>query len=206
MSYTASWTNPDTEQDYSYSGGGGMSNWGKAGLLGLGGLGLGALFGGSEGSAAPEAGGYLSQIQQMLPQYFKPYQQMLDPTALMSKIGAGYQQSPGYQFQLGQAMKGIGQAAAAGGMAGSPMQQQQAAQTATGLANQDYYNYLNQALGLYQTGAGGYRGLGEDLSSILMSQAQLAQLQQEEAAKEAEQKHHDLWSAIGSGIGAIAGL
>jgi hypothetical protein len=129
---------------------------------------------------------------------------MLDPTALMQQIGGGYQASPGYQFQLGQAMKGIGQAAAAGGMAGSPMQQQQSGQVAQGLASQDYYNYLNRALGLYQTGAGGYRGLGEDLASSLLSEAQLAQLQQEEAAKEKEQKSSDIWGSIGKIGGVIA--
>lgn len=161
---------------------------------------------GGLGAGAPTSGGpggYLQQIQQMLPQYFQPYQQMLDPAQLMKQIGASYQASPGYEYELGQAMRGIGQAAAAGGMAGSPMQQQQTAEAAQGIAARDYGDYMQRALGLYTTGAGGYRVLGEDLASALMSQAQLAKLQQEEAAREREQKHHDIWSTIGT-IGGAA--
>lgn len=154
------------------------------------------------GSNTPE--GELSQIPGMLPQYFKPYEQMLDPSTLMSQIGSHYQQSPGYQFSLNQALKGVGQAATAGGMAGSPQQQQQAASAAQGLASQDYGNYMQQALRLYTTGAGGYRGLGEDLASNLMSQAQLQQLQQEERDKAKEQRHSDIWGTIGTIGGAAA--
>lgn len=168
------------------------------------GLGSGQPFGMTGGATTPM--GYLGQIQTMLPQYFQPYQRMLDPTQMMQEFGGQYTQSPGYQYQLSQALKAGGQAAAAGGMAGSPMQQQQAMQTAQGLAGQDYYNYLDRALGLYQTGAGGYRGLGEDLASALMEQAQLQQLQQEEAEREKEQKHHDVWSTIGAGVGTLGGL
>ena len=86
-------------------------------------------------------------------------QLMNDPTAVMNKIGSQYQQSPGYQFQMDQAMNAVGNAAAAGGMAGSPQHQQQAATLATGLANQDYHNFLNQGLGLYGQGLQGGAGM-----------------------------------------------
>jgi len=182
------------------SGKGNPWEWGIGGgaLPGM----LSGMFGGGGGDTGEGAGGYLSQIQSMLPKYFEPYQEMLDPSKLMGKIGGGFQESPGYQFSLGQALKGVGQASAAGGMAGSPMQQQQAAQTAQGLASQDYGNYMQRALGLYGQGAQGYRGLGEDLSSALMSQAQLAQMQQEEAAKQ----RRGMWGDIGSGLGSLASL
>ena len=188
--------------------GSGMSGWEKGGLLGAGGLGLGALFGlGGEqesfGGGTPQS--YLGQVPDILKKYFAPYQGLVeDPTAKLGEIGSHYTQSPGYHFALQQAMQGIGSAAAAGGMAGSPQQQQQAAGAAQGLASQDYGNYMQRALGLYGTGLTGYRGLGEDLASNLMSQSQLAQLQQEEAAKEKEQRHSDIWGTIGTIGGAAA--
>jgi len=152
----------------------------------------------------PGASSYLSQIPDILKQYSGQYKGMMeDPTGIMSKFGSKFQASPGYQYQLGQGEQAIGQAAAAGGMAGSPQQQQQSAGMAEGLANQDYHNYMNQALGLYGKGAQGYSGLGEDLSRNLMSQASLSQMQQEEQQRQQEfgqaqgaQGQHDIMALL----------
>ncbi len=84
---------------------------------------------------------------------------MQDPNAVMNQIGGQYQSSPGYQWQLGQGMNAANNAAAAGGMAGSPQHQQQAAQMAEGLANQDYWNYMTHGLGLYGQGLQGATNL-----------------------------------------------
>jgi len=46
-------------------------------------------------------------------------------------------------------------------MLGSPSEQQQLATTVGGLANQDFYNYLTRAMGLYQTGLGGMGQMGQ---------------------------------------------
>ena len=67
-----------------------------------------------------------------------------DPNALYSKFGQGFQQSPGYKFQVDQATNAANSAASAGGMLGTPAEQQQLAGTVGGLANQDFYNYMNQ--------------------------------------------------------------
>jgi hypothetical protein len=150
--------------------------------------GLGSLFGGGQ-DPSKEASKYYNQIPGTVKPYFDPYinagkdalgqlqgqygnllgnyngiqgqynQLMNDPNGVMNKIGGGYQQSPGFQFQLDQGMNAANNAAAAGGMAGSPQHQQQAATMATGLANQDYYNYMNHALGLYGQGLQGNAGL-----------------------------------------------
>lgn len=160
---------------------------------------LSDLFGGSDPSAAAQP--YLSQIPQMLPQYFKPYMQagqqamqgymgqlgglISDPGEMLNKIGEQYQQSPGLQFAIQQAMRGAGHSAATGGMAGSPEAMQQSQQLATKLGEQDYYNWLNQAKGMYGQGLQGLAGmtgmgerastgLGEDLAQALMNQAKLA--------------------------------
>lgn len=87
------------------------------------------------------------------------YGQMInDPSGLINRLGAGFQQSPGYAFQTSQALGAANRAAAAGGMAGSPAEQQQIAGVTNQLANQDYYNYLNQAKGLYGQGIAGLQG------------------------------------------------
>lgn len=81
-----------------------------------------------------------------------------DPGGKLSKIGAGYTQSPGYQWNLNQALNAGTNAAAAGGMAGSPMHQQQAMETASGYASKDFNDYMKNALGLYGQGLEGEQG------------------------------------------------
>jgi hypothetical protein len=86
-------------------------------------------------------------------------QLMNDPNGFINQIGSGYQKSPGFDWQMNQGMQAQNNAAAAGGMLGSPQHQQMAAQTAEGIANQDYYNYLNKALGAFGMGLQGNQGL-----------------------------------------------
>lgn len=118
---------------------------------------------------------YLNQIPGMAQNAFNPYiqagnrqlpgledqysQLINDPGARMNQISSGYQQSPGYQFAVQQALQGSGNAAAAGGMAGSPQHEQQNMTLANNLANQDYNQYLQNALGMYGQGLQGSQGL-----------------------------------------------
>lgn len=120
---------------------------------------------------------YYNKIPGMMGQYYNPYiqagqgamgslqgqygQLMNDPNAMFNKFAGGYKQSPGYQWQLNQGMNAANNAAAAGGMAGSPQHQQQAAGMAEGLANQDFYNYMSQVMGLYGTGLQGEQGINQ---------------------------------------------
>ncbi len=152
------------------------------------GLGAG-LFGDLFPNPADKAQGPLGQIPGTISPYYNPYiqagqgalgqlqgqygnllqnggqvqgqynQMMQDPNSIISRIGAGYHQSPGYQWQLGQGEQAINNANAAGGMLGTPQHQQQAGQLAENLGNQDYQNYLQQGLGLYNQGVQGAQGL-----------------------------------------------
>jgi hypothetical protein len=86
----------------------------------------------------------------------KQYSQLMQtPGQMLNSIGQSYQQSPGFNFALQQALQGANHAAAAGGMAGSPQHQYQNMQIGTNLANQDYNDWLQKALGLYGTGISG---------------------------------------------------
>lgn len=173
---------------------------------------------------------YLNQIAGMLPQYFQPwinagqqalpqlqqqYGQLLNnPGGVMNNIGAGFHQSPGYQFQTQQALNAANRAAAAGGMVGSPEEQQNIATTVNGLANQDYYNYLNHGMSMYgmglqgegnlaQMGYGASANLGDDLASSLMSQAQLAYSGQSDVN---QGRFGMLGNVMGAGGGLLAAL
>jgi hypothetical protein len=84
---------------------------------------------------------------------------MADPSSVMNEIGKGYQASPGFEFQKNQGMTAANNAAAAGGMLGSPEHQQNTAEMVTGLANKDYYDYVDRGMKSYTQGLGGISGL-----------------------------------------------
>ncbi len=161
---------------------------------------FGDLFGGGD-DASDAANQYYRQIPDILKQYLGPYadrgnqvygglenqynQLMNDPGGLMNKFGQGYHQSPGYQFQVNQATGAANNAASAGGMLGSPMHQQNTASMVNNLANQDYNQYLSNAMnmygrgligqqGIYNTGAQDSGNLGENLANSLMNQGNMA--------------------------------
>lgn len=92
------------------------------------------------------------------------YQQMAqDPNAYYAQLGQGFQQDPGYQYNLDQQLAAQDRAMAAGGMLGSPEHQKMNSQVASNLANQYYHNYLNDQLGIASAGLMGLenqRGAG----------------------------------------------
>lgn len=174
-------------------------NWATAGGAGMAGAGLGAMFGDYK-NPADAAMGDMDQIPGQINKYLDPYikqgqeqygrlndqygQLMNDPGGRINQIGQGYHQSPGFQFALQQALQGSGHAAAAGGMAGSPQHEQQNMTVATGLADQDYNQYMQNALGAYGMGLSGSQGLyntgaqtgqaaGEDMASYFANRAKL---------------------------------
>ena len=137
--------------------------------------GLFGLFGKKKKSPGSAANPYLDQIPDAMKKYYQPYQDAGtsalgkvqgeygkltdDPGSMYSKFAEGYKQSPGYQFKLQQAL-GAGQnAAAAGGMLGTPQDQQMATQTANDIASQDFNDYMSQISGLYGKGLEGQQGL-----------------------------------------------
>lgn len=196
-----------------------MSFWDPFGVVdkGMNALGLG-----SKNNPANSAQKYLDKVPGTIKPYYDPYIQagqqalpelqeqfqmlMKNPELLMQHLGGAYQQSPGYKFQYDQGMNAIENAAAAGGMTGTPQHQQQAGQMATGLANQDYYNFLDRIMGMYGQGLSGMGGinqqgydasneLAQSLANTLLSQGNLAY------AGKANQNN-----ALGKTLGTIGSL
>ena len=97
-------------------------------------------------------------------------------------------------------------------MAGSPQHEQQNMEVATGLANQDYNNWIQQALGMYGKGLSGEEnmygtgaragiGMGENLANRAQNRAKLAY-----EGAEAENKYNrGPWDAFFGGMGNAAG-
>lgn len=165
---------------------------------------------------------YLQQIPSTIQPYYQPYMDagtssiptlqdqytklLTDPGAVFNQMGQSFQQSPGFDFAMQQALQGSGHAAAAGGMAGSPQHEQQNQELATNLANQDYYNYMNQVTGLYgkglsgeqdffKTGFNASKSYSDQVAQALAAQAQLQY--QQDAAKKAAQS--SIWGDVAGG-------
>lgn len=133
--------------------------------------GIASLFGNKGSSPAKSAMPYLQQIPQQTLPFFADfinsgkaaqpglqdlYSRMTsNPTEFFNNLAGGFKESPGYQFKLKQGLGAAGNAAAAGGMLGTPMHQQQATEVAEGIAGEDFYNWLNQIMGILQGGIGG---------------------------------------------------
>lgn len=170
---------------------------------------------------AKDANKYLDQIPGAIGRYYDPYinagqgslgkiggeydKLLSDPNALIARLGAGYKESPGYQWRLNQGTNAINNAQAAGGMAGTGQHQQMAGELAGNLANQDYQQYLQQALGLYGTGLQGHQGLaGMGLQAGGSLADQLAQILAQKGAY-AYQGQAGRNSFLGSLLGGLGG-
>lgn len=200
-------------------------------MQGFGGIGagLGNMFG-NWSNPADAAMPYFGDISNELKNYMNPYIQrgnqaldvtqgqygnlINDPSAMYNKIAAGYQQSPGFQFALKQSLNSADNRNSAAGMSLSPQAEQNRMQVATGLANQDFGNYMGRAMNLYDTGLSGMQGIGnmgfdaskslsENLASMLLSQAQLAY-----QGQNAENQHDGggLGSLISGGLSLAGGM
>lgn len=181
---------------------------------------------------AKKAQPYLDQIPGQLHPYYDPYvnagrnalsglpgiynQMMQNPGDIISRLGAGYKPSPGYQWQLGQGEEAINNASAAGGMIGTPQHQQQAGQLASNLANQDYEQYLNHVLGLFGGGVSGQQGLSDtgfkasndlatNLAQALMSQSNLAYAGQANQNQQTGGLLGNILGFLGGGSGGSGG-
>lgn len=180
---------------------------------------------------------YLKNIPGAVSPYYNPYMQagqgamsdlqgqykdlLNDPGSINARLGAGYKQSPGYQFKLSQAMMAGDNAAAAGGMAGSPLHQQANMTTANGIASQDYNDYMTRMQNLYGEGLHGEQGMmdqgynasnemGQSVGNMYNSEANLAAQganQQNQYNQAKSKANSDMFgSAMGFGAQALPWL
>jgi hypothetical protein len=192
---------------------------------------LSKLFGGGGGSSNPAnaAMPYLNQIPQVGHNAYDPYisqgrgadarlggeyeSMMGDPTAFINKLMEGYEPSKGYQFQKGQLTNDMSNTAAAGGVAGTPLDQMNQAEGIQGLLSKDMQQYLTNALGIHTQGMEGEQGfsnrgynasgsLADILGGSLNQQGGLAFQGQQQQNADRTAMIGALMKALGLGAGA----
>jgi len=190
---------------------------------------LSGLFGGgSKDSPSRAANKYLDQIPGVAHQGYDPYvnegrdasgktksayeEMMNDPTGFINKLMGGYKESEGYQYQKENLTKDLGNAAAAGGIAGTPYDQMQQGEGIQKLLSADMQQFLQNALGRYDTGLQGEQGIAnrgydatgkltDTLGGALNQQGGLAFQDQQQK----NQNKNNLWSMFGKALGGIGG-
>jgi hypothetical protein len=177
------------------------------------------------GSNPADAGmSYLNQIPGQTLPYMQPYLNagisalnplqnqyanlLGGPGEFMNKMGSSYQQSPGFQAAMEQALAAGNHAAAAGGMAGTPQNQFQEMKMATDLSNQDYGNWLQNVLGLYGaglSGAQGMAGMGQQAGQSMADMIAQTLAQQGNMAFRGEQEKNSKNNSLLGGLGKLGG-
>ena len=211
-----------------------MPSW-LASALGIGsGLGTAAggmssLFG-KQTSPFSQATPYLKQIPGQTEQYMSPYMdagkaalsdlqnryQDLLGGNVQNQLGENFKESPGYQYKLQQAMQAGDRSAAAGGMLGGGSNQISNMNTATGLADQGYNDYMNNQMNLYGQGLQGEQVLnnqGYDASknmsdtwgNYLTQMGSGAYADQAGQNKQKSQGLSDLFSGLGTAGASFLG-
>ena len=171
-------------------------------LIGAGATLAGGLMAGSKNYQNPAnaAQPFLNQVPGQIKPYYDPYinagkqaQPILqnqyqkyatNPVGSLNENGSQFRQSPGYAWRVKQAEQAAAHAEAAGGMAGSPEHQQNAADMVGHLADQDYNDWISHVLGiqgmglegeshLNDVGYGASNELAQSLGNNLMSKASL---------------------------------
>lgn len=97
---------------------------------------------------------FLQQQQALLNPFTQAGTSALSPLTSLLTGGdmSAFQTSPGYQFRLDEGMNALNRLAAARGQLFSGNQVKEAQNYASGLASQEYGNYINQLMGLGNLG------------------------------------------------------
>lgn len=174
---------------------------------------------------------YMDQIPGVGKQYYNPfidrgeragsklegeYGKLMNPTSFMDEIMKHYTESEGAKYEKNELGRGIGATAAAGGFAGTPEHQKEYGEMASGLMSKDMQQYLQNALGVYNTGLSGeqdFYGKGFDASGkladmiggTLASQGGMAFQQGSQTNASRDAFMNALMKALGQAAGAGAG-
>jgi hypothetical protein len=157
---------------------------------------------------------YMNAGKTLQPELINQFSHMMNnPGMMLQKLGENYKQSPGYSFSLNQGLDAANRASASHGMNGTPANQLQLQQIGQHLASQDYNDYLNHALGIFNSGTGGlmnmenqgFHGAEDYATGMGQYYNTMAQLKAAQAQQEAQKKAADggLFGGIGYDIGSL---
>ncbi len=103
---------------------------------------------------------YINQGREASNQTNAAYDELMkDPTGFINKLMEHYKTSEGYNFQKNALTSELGNTAAAGGIAGTPLDQMNQGAGVQGLLSKDMQQFLQNALGVYGTGLTGKEGI-----------------------------------------------
>lgn len=189
---------------------------------------LSSIFGGGNNNPANSAMPYLDQAENTIKPYYDPYiqqgqqaysaispqlnQMMSNPTEFLNSLMKNYQQSQGYQLKRDEMSRAAGNTAAAGGQRGSQYDINQQVRLDDMLMGEDMQQWLQNILGIQNTGLGGMsnlyntgydasKSLSGDLSNILGTKSQLAF----QGQRENNQQQNDIFGGLLSGFGGALG-
>ncbi len=189
---------------------------------------LSTIFGGGK-NPANAASPYLDKIPQVGHDYYDPYitqgstaggtaqrqydTMTNDPTGFMNKLMESYAPSGAYQYQKGILSKEMGNTAAAGGIAGTPLDQQNQAEGIQGLLSKDMQQYLQNALGIQGRGLQGEetvsergynasKGLADIIGGSYNQKGSLAF----QGAQQKNSNQNQLLQALAQALGGAAGF
>lgn len=107
-------------------------------------------------------------------EYLNPFYKMLSTpqgsAGLFDALGSTYKKSPAYDYRLNQSIDAANRVASAGGMLGSPAEQEGIAYSAGQMANEDFGNYVNSLIKMLFGGISGLQSQENLGSSIGVNQ------------------------------------
>lgn len=186
------------------------------------------LFGGGGQAPKDAANEYLNQIPGVAHQGYDDYinagkdagnktktayeEMMNDPTGFINKLMGGYKESEGYKYQKDKLTQELGNTAAAGGIAGTPLDQMNQGEGVQKLLSADMQQFLTNVLGQHKEGLAGEEGIAErgygasgkltdTLGGALNQQGGLAFQNQQQN----NQNKTDMWNMFGKVLGGAAG-
>jgi hypothetical protein len=139
------------------------------------------------------------------------------PPGIMSpdQIRDNFETSPGYEFRRSEALRGIEQSQAVKGVAMSGQTYGALAEYSSGLASQEYGNYYNREMGLYNQYMGRLAGLsdmgynaavaGANVRIGVAGQAAQSNTQAAQAIAQGQQQSSAAWGGALAGVGQAAG-
>ncbi len=187
---------------------------------------LSRLMGSGQSNPANAAMPYYKQVPDVAHQTYDPYIQRgqqagsiaqgqydamsQDPTSFINKLMEAYKPSEGYKFKQDELGRAAANTAAAGGMRGTPQDQENQMKITQGLLGEDMQQWLQNLLGvqqtgltgeqnMYNTGFGASSAMGGDIMNALGTQGSLAY----QGQANQNQSANDLFKALMGGIGAI---
>jgi hypothetical protein len=179
---------------------------------------LSSLLGAGNQTLASNYGQALQPYQQNYQQAQGGVQQLMNALGLGGAAGnaaatQGFQNNPGYQFQLQQGIQNVDRNQAASGMLGSGNTDAAVANYSSGLANQGWQQYLNQLqpfLGATQNAAQGIGGLfsqlGQGINQNINTQGQAAYGTQQNIGNAQANADLSAYGTSGNLLGALLGL